>query len=67
MRKPGIGIEMIACQIGQPQRHIGKLWKLLGFFGVSRKTRGIDENLAPIEAAIENIAKQLGCIGHPPF
>ncbi len=59
-RQPRIGIEMLACQIGQPQRHIGKFWKPLGFFRICSKTSRIDENLAPIEATMENIAEQFG-------
>ena len=59
-RKPRIGIEMITCQIGQPQRHIGKFRKQPGFFRVRGKTCRIDENFASIESAMENIAIQLG-------
>ena len=66
-RKPGIGIEIFACQKDQPHRQIGKLRKPLGFFRVCDKTSRIDENLALIEARMKNIAEQLGRIGHPPF
>ncbi len=48
-RKPGIGIEMIACHIAQPHRQIGKLRKPLRFFGVCDKTSRIDEDLPSIE------------------
>ena len=60
-RESGIGIEILACQIGQPQRQIGKLRKPLGFFGVCNKTSRIDENFALIEARVKNIAEQFGC------
>ncbi len=66
-RKPGIGIEIFTCQIGQPHRQIGKLGETLGLFGVCDKTSRIDENLASIEAGVKNIAEQFGRIGHPPF
>ena len=37
-RKPGIGIEIIARQIGQPHRQIGQFRKPLGFFRDLRQT-----------------------------
>jgi len=49
-RESGIGVEILACEIGQPQRQVGKLRKPLGFLGVCNKTSRIDENLALIEA-----------------
>src|SRR5437763_665586 len=57
-RKARIGIEILASQIGQTQGQIGKLWKPLGFFGICSKPRRIDENLAPVETPMENIAIQ---------
>ena len=66
-RESGIGVEILARQIGQPQRQIGKLRKPLGFFGICNKTGRIDENLASIEARVKNIAEQIGRTGHPPF
>src|SRR5258708_16394563 len=47
-REPGIGVEILACQIGQPQRQIGEFRKSLGLFGVCDKTSRIDENFALI-------------------
>ena len=66
-REPGIGIEMIACQIAQPHRQIRELWKPLSFLRVCHETSRIDENFASIEARMENIAEQFSCIGQPPF
>jgi len=59
-REPGIGIEMIACQIAQPHRQIRELLKPLTFFRVCSKTSRIDENFASIEATMQNIAEQFG-------
>src|SRR5882757_9291407 len=58
---------MIARQIAQPQCQIGEFWKPLTFIRVCTKTRRIDENFSPIEAAMENIAEQFGRVGRPPF
>src|ERR1700732_2579665 len=66
-RKPGIGVEMLACRISQPQRQIGKLWEPLGLFGVCNKTSRIDENFALIAARVKHIAARFGCKGHSPF
>ena len=59
-RKPDIGIEILAGQIGQPQRQIGKFRKPLGFFGIGDETGRIDENLALVEARVKDIAEQFG-------
>ena len=66
-RKPGIGVEILAREVSQPQRQIGKLGKPLGLFRVCDKTSRIDENLAFIETRVKDIAEQLGRIGHAPF
>ena len=59
-REPRIGIEILACHIGEPQRQIRKLRKPLGFFDVCGQARRIDENFASIEPTMENIAVQFG-------
>ena len=59
-REPGIGVEMLACHIGQPHRQIGQLREPPGFFRICSKTKRIDENFALIEARVKNIAEQVG-------
>jgi hypothetical protein len=65
--KPGIGIEMIACDKRQPHRQIGQLRKALVLFGISNEPTWIDKNLASVEARMQDIAEHFGRIGRPPF
>ena len=64
-RQPEIGVEIFASHIGQPQRQIGQFREPLDLVRVGDETRGIDDDLAPIEPGIQNFAECLCRTGSP--